>query len=161
MRCIIGFSRRAAACGSHLSLCKTRAARMVSVSYNRSAGPPERSATSLVDTTPNDRDKDDSNRAAISRQLDSAGWVLVWSETLAEAIVVTRDASIRASLPDAYRGSAVYLCEEVASLVGVCPEDLRVLHAIKKAFGGRILRQPPDLSDEVAARDAASREVVA
>ena len=91
---------------------------------------------------------------AIAQQLASKGWVLVLSVVLGEPVVMKRDASVSVSLPDRYREAVVYLAEEVASLVGVGPEELRVLHEIKRVFGGRIRRDVPVPAAEVAVSDS-------
>lgn len=96
-----------------------------------------------MNTTHNESTHTESDRAAIERTLSAAGWVLVHSVVLGQPIVMKRAASVSVSLPERYRDAVVYVFDEVASLVGVAAEDLRILHEFKRVFGGRIHREMP------------------
>ncbi|MEM3434104.1 MAG: hypothetical protein QXI12_09035 [Candidatus Methanomethyliaceae archaeon] len=58
------------------------------------------------------------------------------STTLEEIIYVVKDNN---ALEKAPAGSVSYLLEEIDLLRGVTPEELKLIHSVKKVFGGRVV----------------------
>lgn len=91
-------------------------------------------------------------RADIERR----GWAVVHSETLGERVLWLRDE--RVVPPEPWRQHVGYTLAELEALRGATKDDLRLLHAAKRVFGGRILRGAPAsaLREEDAPRAAGS-----
>ncbi|MDO8472265.1 MAG: hypothetical protein Q7T05_00430 [Dehalococcoidia bacterium] len=80
---------------------------------------------------------DGPNKEVFAQMVRNNGWVLLESKVLKERIVVCRDTSI--PITKEQRGLVRYTVAEVVLLENGKPESLKLLHAIKKHIGGRIV----------------------
>lgn len=74
-------------------------------------------------------------RELFTRHWRKHGWVAVWSPVIGERVVVRSEG---ASVPDEYNGLGWYTPDELAKLRGD-REMLRRVHAVKVAFGGKVM----------------------
>ncbi len=66
------------------------------------------------------------------------GFLLLYSQLLAEIIVLIRDPEIR--LPAGCTGYPLYRLEEVTALSGKSNDHIKAAHAVKKAFKGQVAK---------------------
>lgn len=64
------------------------------------------------------------------------GWVAIYSEVLAEPIILAKDEEAAMAAP---AGFVTYTEAEVALLLTATPDELRQVHEAKRRFGGRVV----------------------
>lgn len=64
------------------------------------------------------------------------GWVAIYSEVLAEPIILAKDEEAAKAAP---AGFVTYTEAEVALLLTATPDELRQVHEAKRRFGGRVV----------------------
>ena len=79
----------------------------------------------------------DSTGPSPQQILQTRGWLAVRSRVLGETVLFCRDADVQA--PEQYASCIRYTLDELKQLAGTAPDDLQLIHQVKRHFGGAVV----------------------